>query len=83
MPVEGATRGLLEGDEEEASKMALRLAEVLLEKLERADDALAALVPFARAGDEPCREEYERLGDSLGKQEEVAEGEPKPQPPSQ
>ncbi len=63
----------VEGDEDEAAKMALRLAEVYSTKLKRPDDALAALVPFARAGDGPCREEYERLGDSLGKQEQVAD----------
>jgi len=63
----------MEGDEDEASKMALRLAEVFMDKLERPDEALAALVPFAKGGDVPCREEYERLGDSLGRQAEVAE----------
>lgn len=63
----------VEGDEEQASRMALRLSKVLLEKLKRPNDALSALVPFARSGNEACREEYERLGDSLGQQEKVAE----------
>lgn len=63
----------LEGDEEEASRMALRLSEVFMEQLDQPTEALNALVPFAKAGDDPCREEYERLGDSLGRQEQVAE----------
>ncbi len=63
----------VEGDEDDAAEMALRLSQVLLEKLERPDAALKALVPFARNGNEACRSEYERLGDSLGKQEQVAE----------
>src|SRR5690606_24120396 len=35
--------------------------------------ALLALVSFARGGNVACRAEYERLGDSLGRQAEVAE----------
>src|SRR5690606_18236439 len=45
----------------------------IYQKLDRPEEALRALVPFAKNGDGPCREEYERLGDSLGKQEQVAE----------
>ncbi len=63
----------MEGDEDEASAMALRLSEVLATKLKKPSEALEALIPFARVGDAPCRIEYERLGDSLGRQAEVAE----------
>lgn len=62
----------VEGDEQEASRMALKLSEVLHVHLNRSDEALKALVSFARAGDTACREEYERLGDSLGRQGVVA-----------
>ena len=56
----------VEGDEQEVSRMTRRLAEVLHEKVKKSDDALAVLMQVADAGDEPCREEYVRLGDSLG-----------------
>jgi Tfp pilus assembly protein PilF len=56
----------VEGDAEEVSRMTRRLAEILHEKLERNDDALAALMAVADTGDEPCREEYVTLGDKLG-----------------
>ncbi len=62
----------VEGDEEEVSRMTLRLAEVLGEKLERKDEALEALAEVGAQGDEPCREEFVRLGDSLGKKALVA-----------
>src|SRR5690606_41884206 len=45
----------------------------IYQKLDRPEEALRALVPFAKNGDGPCREEYERLGDSLGKQERSEE----------
>jgi len=56
----------VEGDEAEVSRMTRRLAEVLHEKVKKSDDALAVLMQVADTGDEPCREEYVRLGDSLG-----------------
>ncbi len=63
----------VEGDEEEAAVMAIKLADVLASHLSKPSEAMGVLVPFARGGDISCREEYERLGDSLGKQGEVAE----------
>ena len=63
----------LEGDQEEASSMALRLSQVLLTQLKRPDDALSSLIPFAREGDAACLAEFERLGDALGKQGQVAQ----------
>src|SRR5688500_5741529 len=46
--------------------MTRRLAEILHEKGGKGDDALAALMQVADTGDEPCREDYVRLGDELG-----------------
>ncbi len=56
----------VEGDEEEVSRMTRRRAEILHEKVGKGDEALAALLEVADRGDEPCREEYVRLGDELG-----------------
>ncbi|MEJ7734772.1 MAG: hypothetical protein WKG00_36980 [Polyangiaceae bacterium] len=56
----------VEGDEEEASRMTRRLAEIQHEKLEKGDEALASLERLADGGDEPCREAYVALGDQLG-----------------
>src|SRR4029077_7531733 len=56
----------VEGDEEEASRMTRRLAEILHEKVKKSDEALAALMQVADLGDEACREEYVKLGDTLG-----------------
>ncbi len=56
----------VEGDDEEASNMTRRLSEILHEKLEKGDEALAALERLADQGDEPCREAYVALGDQLG-----------------
>ncbi len=56
----------VEGDEQEVSRMTRRLAEILHEKVKKSDEALAALMQVADAGDEACRQEYVRLGDSLG-----------------
>jgi cellulose synthase operon protein C len=56
----------VEGDEEEVSRMTRRLAEILHEKVKKSDEALAALMEVADAGDEACRDEYVRLGDTLG-----------------
>lgn len=56
----------VEGDEEEVSAMTRRLAEILHEKVDKGDEALAALMAVADEGDEPCRQEYVTLGDKLG-----------------
>ncbi len=56
----------VEGDEEEASRMTRRLAEILHDRLNRGDEALAALDRIADTGDEPCRRAYVELGDKLG-----------------
>ncbi len=55
-----------EGDEEEASRMTRRLAELLADKLKKGDEALAALERMADQGDAPCRDAYIELGDRLG-----------------
>ncbi|MFO0592054.1 MAG: hypothetical protein U0441_31205 [Polyangiaceae bacterium] len=55
-----------EGDEEEASRMTRRLADVLADKLKKGDEALAALERMADQGDAPCRDAYVELGDRLG-----------------
>ncbi len=62
----------VEGDEDEASRMTRRLAELLTERLDRGDDALEALSGLAEQGDGPCREAYVELGDRLGKKRLVA-----------
>jgi tetratricopeptide (TPR) repeat protein len=56
----------VEGDDDEASVMARRLAELQEEKLGKGDEALATLERLADQGDEPCREAYVALGDKLG-----------------
>ena len=56
----------IEGDEDELSVMTRRLAQVLNENLGKSDEAMAALLQVADIGDDPCREEYVKLGDSLG-----------------
>src|SRR6185295_2092761 len=56
----------VEGDEEEASRLTRRLAEILHGKLGKGDEGLAALEKLADQGDEPCRDAYVELGDSLG-----------------
>jgi cellulose synthase operon protein C len=56
----------VEGDEQDVSRMTRRLSEILHQKLERGDEALAALMDVADSGDEPCREAYIELGDELG-----------------
>lgn len=56
----------VEGDEEEVSRMTRRIAEILHQKVGKGDEALAALMQVADAGDQPCRDEYVRLGDELG-----------------
>jgi hypothetical protein len=56
----------VEGDEEEASRMTRRLADILHARLGRGDEALGALSKIADTGDEPCRRAYVELGDTLG-----------------
>ena len=56
----------VEGDEEEASRLTVRLAGILADKLQRGDEALSALEKLADAGDAPCRDAYVALGDKLG-----------------
>ncbi|HYO95689.1 MAG TPA: hypothetical protein VER33_14305 [Polyangiaceae bacterium] len=56
----------VEGDEAEVSRMTRRIAQVLHEKVGDGDQALAVLMHVADGGDEPCRDEYVRLGDELG-----------------
>ncbi|WP_437321926.1 hypothetical protein [Sorangium sp. So ce385] len=56
----------VEGDEDEASKMTRRLAEILDQTLGRSDEAISLLERLADQGDEPSREAYVALGDRLG-----------------
>ncbi len=56
----------IEGDEAEVSRMTRKLAGILHEKLDKGDEALAALMTVADGGDEACRKEYVELGDTLG-----------------
>ena len=55
-----------EGDPEEASTLARRLAALYDERLDRGQEALAVLEPFADEGDTACRDAYVELGDRLG-----------------
>jgi hypothetical protein len=56
----------VEGDDEEVSRMTRRRAEILHQKVGKGDEALNALLDVADRGDQPCREEYVKLGDELG-----------------
>jgi cellulose synthase operon protein C len=56
----------IEGDDEEMSSLTRKLADILSNKLDRGDDALAALSVSADNGDGPCREAYVELADRLG-----------------
>jgi hypothetical protein len=56
----------IEGDEDELSQLTRKLAEILSSKLDRGDEALAALEGPADNGDEPCRDAYVELADRLG-----------------
>jgi hypothetical protein len=56
----------VEGDEEEVSRMTRRRAEILHQKVGKGDEALNALLDVADRGDQPCRDEYVKLGDELG-----------------
>jgi tetratricopeptide (TPR) repeat protein len=62
----------VEGDEQEVSRMTRHLAEVLSERLNRGDDALAALAEVGDQGDVECREAFVELGDRLEKKKTVA-----------
>ena len=56
----------VEGDEEESSRLTRHLSNILEEKLQKGDEALAALERLADQGDQPCRDAYVALGDELG-----------------
>jgi hypothetical protein len=56
----------VEGDEEEAARLTLRLARIQADRLGKGDEALATLERLADEGDEACREAYVELGDKLG-----------------
>ena len=56
----------VEGDENEISTLTRKLADILANKLDRGDDALAALAGPADQGDKPCRDAYVELADRLG-----------------
>ncbi|MBI4699765.1 MAG: hypothetical protein HY744_01140 [Deltaproteobacteria bacterium] len=56
----------VEGDEEEASEMTRRLAEIYAERLGRGDEALGALERLADQGDVACQQAYSELGLKLG-----------------
>jgi tetratricopeptide (TPR) repeat protein len=56
----------VEGDEEESSRLTQHLSNILEEKLQKGDEALAALERLADQGDQPCRDAYVELGDRLG-----------------
>ena len=62
----------VEGDEEEAARMGLRLADVLVGELGQREQAMNVLAPFAREGVDDARAFYIRLGDELGRPGEVA-----------
>ena len=61
-----AQRIEVEADEGEASAMTQKLASILADKLDRGDEALAALTELADQGDASIREAYVELGDRLG-----------------
>ena len=61
-----AQRIEVEADEAEASVMTKKLAGILAERLDRGDEALAALTELADQGDASIRAAYVELGDRLG-----------------
>jgi tetratricopeptide (TPR) repeat protein len=61
-----AQRIEFEADEAEMSILTKKLARVLSDKLDRGDEALAALTELADMGDASCRAAYVDLGDRLG-----------------
>jgi len=56
----------IEGDDDELSILTRKLADILANKLDRGDDALAGLAGPADRGDKPCRDAYVELADRLG-----------------
>ncbi len=63
----------VEGDDDEISRMTLRIAAVIGGELKKWDEALDVLAKVAAGGDGPCRDEYVRLGDELERKSEVAD----------
>jgi hypothetical protein len=61
-----AQRIEVEADEAETSALTLSLAAVLCDRLDRGDEALAALTELADLGNEAIRTAYVELGDRLG-----------------
>ncbi len=61
-----AQRIEVEGDEEESSGMTLKLANILADRLNRGDEALATLTELADQGIPDLRKAYVDLGDRLG-----------------
>ena len=61
-----AQRIEVEADETEVSTLTQKLAGILADKLDRGDEALAALTEFADMGDASVRDAYVDLGDRLG-----------------
>ncbi len=61
-----AQRIEVEADEAEVSTLTKKLASILAEKLDRGDEALAALTELADLGDASIRTVYVELGDKLG-----------------
>jgi tetratricopeptide (TPR) repeat protein len=61
-----AQRIEIEADELEVSTLTQKLASVLADKLDRGDEALAALTELADQGDAAIRSAYVDLGDRLG-----------------
>ncbi len=56
----------IEADEAEVSVLTMKLARMLADKLDRGDEALAALTELADSGDAQVRAAYIELGDRLG-----------------
>ncbi len=56
----------IEGDEDEAAEMTVKLSQILADKLDRGDEALATLTELADQGNSKVRGVYVELGDRLG-----------------
>ncbi len=56
----------VEGDEEESSRLARKVSQILDERLDKGDEALAVLEGPADDGDAACRDAYVELGDRKG-----------------
>ncbi|MFO0665837.1 MAG: hypothetical protein U0174_17930 [Polyangiaceae bacterium] len=61
-----AERIEVEADEDEAARMTMKLANILADKRDKGDEALAALTEFADQGHPLVRQAYVELGDRLG-----------------